>query len=128
MVKNKIISYTAVFSVFLLILTVAAFSTDYIETVDDSAFEKKTRPPAAFFHDAHNETAGIDDCSVCHHLYEDGQKTDDMSVGMECSECHMSAPEDSAADLIRAYHLQCGGCHMEQKAGPIMCGECHRKN
>jgi hypothetical protein len=114
-----------VFSVFLFVAVV--FATDYIETVSDSGFEKKTRPPVAFFHDDHNDKAGIDDCTVCHHVYENGEKTEDMSVGMECSECHLSAPDAAATDLIRVYHLQCGGCHMAQKVGPVMCGECHRK-
>ncbi len=114
-----------VFSVFLFVA--AGFATDYIETVADSGFEKKTRPKVAFFHDDHNDKAGIDDCTVCHHIYENGEKTEDMSVGMECSECHLSATDAAVPDLIRVYHLQCGGCHMAQKAGPMTCGECHRK-
>ena len=125
MANQKIIFSLVVFSVFLFVA--AVFATDYIETVDDSAFEKKTRPGVVFFHDDHNDRAGIDDCNACHHIYENGQKTEDMSVGMECSECHMSAPGAAVPDLIRVYHLQCGGCHMKEKAGPVVCGECHRK-
>ena len=125
MAKQKIIFSLVVFSVFLFVA--AVFATDYIETVDDSAFEKKTRPGVVFFHDDHNDRAGIDDCNACHHIYENGQKTEDMSVGMECSECHMNAPHAAVPDLIRVYHLQCGGCHMKEKAGPVVCGECHRK-
>jgi hypothetical protein len=26
---------------------------------------------------------------------------------------------------MRAYHRQCMGCHMEQKKGPVSCGDCH---
>jgi hypothetical protein len=28
-------------------------------------------------------------------------------------------------DLANTYHLQCKGCHVENKKGPIMCNECH---
>jgi hypothetical protein len=28
---------------------------------------------------------------------------------------------------MKAYHLNCKGCHQEQKKGPVMCGECHVK-
>jgi hypothetical protein len=27
--------------------------------------------------------------------------------------------------LRRALHLNCKGCHLENKKGPIMCGQCH---
>ncbi len=124
--KQKIFSGVAVFVFFLLILALRAFSTDYIETVDDPAFEKRIRPAVVFYHDDHNDRAGIDDCSVCHHVYENGIKTADMSVGMACSDCHMSGPA-AAPDLIRVYHLQCRGCHLSEQAGPVTCGGCHKK-
>ena len=127
MMKNKIIIYTAVFSIFLLIGTIAAFSQEDIETVNDSAFTKLTRPPVAFFHDEHNERAEIEDCNVCHHMFEDGERLEDDSIGMECSECHYLKTQDAVADLIRVYHLQCSRCHLKKKEGPIICGECHRK-
>jgi len=125
---NRVIAYTAVFSVFLLVETFAAFSQENIKTVNDSAFKKRTRPQVAFSHDAHNEKALIDECNVCHHMFENGKPLDDDdSIGMECSECHYSKTQDAVADLIRVYHLQCSGCHLQQKSGPVVCGECHRK-
>ncbi|MBC2715056.1 MAG: cytochrome c3 family protein [Desulfobacteraceae bacterium] len=128
MKKNKILLYTVVFSFFLLIRIFSAVSQEDIETVDDSAFKKLTRPPVSFFHDEHNENANIDECNVCHHMFEDGEKLEyDDSIGMECSACHYSEPRETEADLIRSYHLQCSGCHLKQKTGPVMCGECHRK-
>ena len=112
----------------MLITSFSALSQEDIKTVDDSAFEKKTRPPAVFFHDAHNENAGIYDCNECHHIYEDGKRSDDeTSIGMECSECHYAKDRDAIIDLIRSYHLLCSGCHLQQKAGPVICGQCHRK-
>lgn len=117
-----------VFSIFLMVGTFVAFSQEDIETVNDKAFKKLTRPQVAFFHDAHNEKAAIDECNVCHHMFEDGKQLEDEdSIGMECSECHYSKTKDAAADLIRVYHLKCSGCHLKQKSGPILCSECHRK-
>lgn len=99
-----------------------------ITQVADSAFEEPRRPPVAFHHDAHNERAGIDECNGCHHAYADGQKQeDDDSVGMECSECHFKKDGNNPLDLIQAYHQQCTGCHADRKAGPVMCGECHKR-
>ena len=57
--------------------------------VDDWGFAKKQRPPAVFRHDAHNETAQIEACNECHHLYENGEKLEDeSSEDQSCSECH----------------------------------------
>ncbi|MFZ2634300.1 MAG: cytochrome c3 family protein [Desulfosalsimonadaceae bacterium] len=117
--------------ILLMLLAVSicpAHAQEDITQVADSAFEAPMRPPVAFHHDAHNEKAGIDDCSICHHAYENGEKQeDDDSVGMECSECHLKKDQNNPIGLIQAYHRQCTGCHADRKAGPVMCGECHRK-
>jgi len=126
---HKISSLLGIFvivgMVFLAIHSEAQFD---ITTVEDSAFADRERmkPVVSFYHDEHNEAAGIYDCSVCHHMYDDGEKMEGAdSIGMECSACHMAEPDQTEMDLIRAYHLQCRTCHMEEKAGPILCGECH---
>lgn len=110
-------------------LVFLAFSTDAFTTVvKDKAFsdDERTKPTVSFLHEEHNEAAGINDCNTCHHAWEDGEKlTDQDSVGMECSDCHFSPPDDTKMDLMRVYHDQCRSCHMEEKAGPILCGECH---
>ncbi|RJP94619.1 MAG: acidic cytochrome c3 [Desulfobacteraceae bacterium] len=112
----------------LAVLLCPAHAQEDIVRVADRVFEAPMRPPVAFHHDAHNEKAGLDDCSICHHTYENGKKQEGSdSVGMECSECHFSKDRNNAVDLINAYHLQCNGCHASRKAGPVMCGECHRR-
>ncbi len=111
--------------VFLTISTEAQF---HITTVEDSAFSGKERmkPAVPFYHDEHNDAAGIYDCSTCHHVWEDGEKLEYTdSIGMECSACHLAEPGATEMDLIRAYHLQCRTCHLEEKSGPILCAECH---
>jgi len=60
-------------------LLLPAFSQEDMEVVDNEGFTKKQRPPVVFRHDAHNETAKIEDCSECHHIYENGEKLEDES-------------------------------------------------
>ena len=56
-----------------------AWSQDDMTVVDNAAFDNPQRTPSVFVHDEHNETAGIDDCAECHHVYEDGELVEDES-------------------------------------------------
>jgi len=127
--KNRTIILYMVIALFVCVFVViSGYSQEDVKTVDDSSFVKKARPVVAFLHDEHNETAEIEDCSVCHHLYKDGKIVEDeTSEDQECSECHALNKGDSPLSLVRIYHLQCKGCHQKKKAGPIMCSECHPK-
>ena len=103
-----------------------AFSQEDMEVVDNEGFTKKQRPPVVFRHDEHNETAQIEDCSECHHVYENGQKLEDeSSEDQSCSDCHDEKGAENNPGLKKAFHSNCKGCHLEQKKGPIMCGKCH---
>jgi len=112
-------------TVFLL---VAAYSQEEMVVVDNSIFPNPERVASVFNHEEHNEAAELDDCSECHHVYEDGVRLEDeSSEDMACSDCHeIEASEDQPA-LMQAFHGNCKGCHLSDKKGPIMCGECHRK-
>ena len=111
-----------------VLLLVAAYSQEDMTVVDNTVFLKPERPPAVFEHDDHNDAAGIEDCQECHHLYEDGVLVEDESSEDQlCSECHDMKPSGRMPGLMKAFHLNCKGCHLEKKAGPVMCGECHRK-
>lgn len=106
----------------------SAWSQDDMTMVDNAAFGTPQRPSSVFAHDEHNETAGIDDCAECHHVYEDGKRLEDeSSEDQSCSECHDLKGSGSQPSLIKAFHTNCKGCHQEQGKGPIMCGECHIK-
>lgn len=98
------------------------------ETLDNSAFEKPSRPAALFDHDLHNEQAGLeDDCAVCHHVYE-GQRLveDESSEDSPCSDCHaLKKASDNPVPLRMAFHQRCKACHFREKKGPVLCGECH---
>jgi hypothetical protein len=108
-------------------LVISVYSQEDITHVRDSAFGERMRPAVSFLHDEHNEKAGVEDCMICHHVYEDGVKTDDGSEGMECSECHTLNNPKNPIPLAKYYHLQCKGCHQAEKAGPVACGECHKE-
>ena len=118
----------AVLALLLMMLSVAV-SQEEMVVVDNSDFENPQRPPSVFRHEEHNEIAEIEDCNECHHVYdEDGQKLEDeSSEDLRCAECHESSSVGSKPSLTRAYHLNCKGCHLRQKKGPFMCGECHLK-
>jgi hypothetical protein len=119
----------------ILALTVSVFvfaavhAQDEITAVEDGAFIAPQRTPSVFLHDAHNENAGIEACNVCHHVFdENGKRVEDESSEDErCSECHELAASGRRPGLMKAFHLRCKGCHQEERKGPIMCGECHKK-
>jgi hypothetical protein len=110
------------------LLLVAAYSQEDMTAVDNAVFPKPQRSPAIFEHDDHNDAAGIEECQVCHHVYEDGVLLEDESSEDQlCSDCHDLEPSGRMPGLMKAFHLNCKGCHLEKKEGPVMCGECHRK-
>ncbi|WP_342743879.1 acidic tetraheme cytochrome c3 TmcA [Desulfamplus magnetovallimortis] len=113
-----------------LIISGTAFSNDCY-TINGESLEDNTntRPFVCFPHDEHNENAALDDnCARCHHVYTDGQlMPDESSEDSSCSECHMSQEKPNDLDLIIRYHKLCRSCHLQEKKGPITCGECHKK-
>ncbi|MBU8849222.1 MAG: cytochrome c family protein [Desulfobacterales bacterium] len=120
------------FILFLFTAVIAFSNTDEpegIERLDNSVFENPHRPGAVFAHDDHNEIAQIEDCAVCHHVYEDKKLVEDeSSEDSPCSECHSLKPtEENSISLSVAYHKQCKDCHFEENKGPVLCGECHIK-
>lgn len=112
----------------ILFSMTTVWSQDEMTVVDNSVFDNPQRTPSVFVHDMHNETAGIDECSVCHHVYEDGQLVaDESSEDERCSDCHDLESSDDQPALMNAFHTNCKGCHEEEGKGPILCGECHVK-
>jgi hypothetical protein len=110
------------------LLVIPAIAQEDMEVVEDDSFENQRRPPAVFRHDAHNETAEIEECNECHHVYENGERVaDESSEDQRCAECHTEKNSGNRPGLRRAFHLNCKGCHQIKKQGPVMCGECHVK-
>lgn len=116
----------------LILVSVLALTLGYsqeeMSVVENDDYEDPQRPAARFQHDAHNESAAIEECNACHHLYADGKLVEDeSSEDQRCSDCHGPGDEDRQPGLTKAFHRNCKGCHLQQGAGPIMCGECHVK-
>jgi hypothetical protein len=125
MQRPVILLVTVILGIALVIAT--AYSQEDMQFVDNSEFDNPQRPPAVFDHDTHNENAGIDDCSQCHHLFdENGQKLEgESSEDQMCSDCHGPTDEGRKPGLMKAYHLNCKGCHQKNQKGPILCAQCH---
>ncbi len=119
----------ALFFLIGIIVTInVGWAQEDMEVVDNSVFENHQRTPSVFFHDEHNENAGIDGCAECHHIYEKGERLEDeSSEDQSCSDCHNLEGGDGQPSLIKAFHGNCKGCHLDEKKGPILCGECHVK-
>jgi hypothetical protein len=125
MMKKFIIPIAIVLGLALYVST--ACSEDEYSVFKVDAFPNLERPVSVFGHDAHMEMEGIEgDCTVCHHVYEDGVLLEgESSEDSACSDCHGLEPEGDKPGLMNAYHTQCKTCHEEQGMGPITCGECH---
>ncbi|MCG8471237.1 MAG: cytochrome c family protein [Desulfobacterales bacterium] len=104
----------------------------------------KQRPAVPFPHGMHTEAA---ECLDCHHDYEgaggenilDEGDLDDYEDEMmldsvnnpepgdvNCIACHSKGGKAKLGSMD-AFHNQCITCHETEKAGPVMCGECHVK-
>ncbi|MEJ2281962.1 MAG: cytochrome c3 family protein [Desulfobacterales bacterium] len=117
-----------VIAIISILFVLPGFAQDDMVVVAGDVFAKQRRPASVFRHDDHNETAEIEECNECHHVYENGERiTDESSEGQSCADCHTEKTIDSRPGLRRAYHLNCKGCHQSKKRGPVMCGECHVK-
>jgi len=78
--KDVAVAFSIGVSVLVSVLAfVPAHSLEDMVVLQDSAFKHRQRPAAVFVHEQHNEKAELDECSVCHHVYEDGKKVDDES-------------------------------------------------
>ncbi|MGB5746754.1 MAG: cytochrome c3 family protein [Desulfobacterales bacterium] len=115
-------------ALFSFLLIIPAFAQEDMVVVGGDSFKNQRRPPSVFRHDSHNETAEIEECNECHHVYENGQRVaDESSEDQRCSDCHTEKNSGNQPGLRKAFHLNCKGCHQTKKQGPVMCGECHVK-
>ena len=110
-----------------LLIFVSAYSQEDMTVVDNRVFDNPQRGPSLFNHDEHNEAAGIEACNECHHIYKDGKRTEESSEDQRCSDCHGKEASGNTPAVMKAFHINCKGCHTDKKKGPVMCGECHVK-
>ena len=110
-----------------IIFPVSGQSQENMQFVSNEPFANPRRPPSVFRHDEHNETAEIEECNECHHVYDDNGNLldDESSEDQRCADCHKLETSGRKPALMKAFHTNCKGCHEEKKQGPIMCGQCH---
>ncbi len=125
--KRRTIPLALVALVAAFLLATPVMAQEDMTTVPTTGLAPTTRMPAVFPHDAHNEKAGITDCATCHHGEKDGKRDPEGDTsGIPCSDCHTATAKDGRTPLMRAFHKQCMGCHMEKNKGPVTCGDCHK--
>jgi hypothetical protein len=112
-----------------IIATRTVIYAETLEVISDPAFVVHRKAPVPFQHDLHNEKAGIETCQGCHHVVVDGVVSEDeSSEDRPCSECHrVTGGPSRSLTLASAFHKRCRTCHLDEKKGPIVCRECHRK-
>ncbi len=126
MEKRTLTVSIAIILAVLVVAVITASSQENVKSVQDSGFKQLMRPTVPFVHDEHNEKAAIEECSTCHHVYEDGKRLEgESSEDRECSDCHLPEGGRYPMSLVKAYHGRCKGCHNDKQAGPIMCADCH---
>lgn len=127
MKKAAVILVLVVLTGFALLLASVVAQEDMV-VVDPSPFENPQRAPSVFRHEEHNFAADIWDCNVCHHVYDEQGNLieDESSEDMRCADCHGLQDEGNQPGLMKAFHRNCKGCHLEKAKGPVLCGECHR--
>jgi len=121
--QSAVILISVLISILFVLPTLAQ---EDMVVVEGDSFEKQRRPSAVFRHDDHNDTAEIEECNECHHVYENGARlADESSEDQRCADCHAEKPPDGRPGLRKAFHQNCKGCHKSKMKGPVMCGECH---
>jgi Class III cytochrome C family len=126
--RSHVMGLFASVAVILAVFLAAGHAQEDMRVVDNSGFDEPRRSPALFNHDAHNETAELEDCGECHHVYEDGKRLEDeTSEDQRCGDCHEHEDDGRKPALMKAFHSNCKGCHEAEGKGPVMCGECHKK-
>lgn len=104
-----------------------AFSQEDEFSLNHEEIGRHQRPLVRFNHERHSE---IIDCNRCHHEYdENGNNTGED--GQSCSGCHGKIESEENVPLMKAFHVQCKGCHEKRisrgkTSGPVMCGTCHK--
>ncbi|MBU1343961.1 MAG: cytochrome c family protein [Proteobacteria bacterium] len=110
------------------------------ESKDNSSWEKITFDKSLhFIHESSGQIksqdkSDKDNCSRCHHQYNEKTKEIFYIKGQEesCSYCHKSVKQDTIRPIGEASHDACVKCHQTLKdqniaAGPATCNGCHDK-
>jgi len=90
-----------------------------------------TRQSMGFDYSLHNrhEIENNNDCSLCHHVYDQKKRELVYVKGQEtsCRYCHMPKAGDNVLSMRQVSHQSCVSCHLEKNKGPQKCADCHDK-
>ncbi len=124
--------YKYLFSVMLgcilSVLVFSAYAQEEVIQISSSELGEHRRPLVTFPHQRHADEI---ECSRCHHDF-DAFGSNNGGDGQSCGECHSLTPGTNPVPLMKAFHLQCKGCHKKAAATcrqnpPRTCGRCHKK-
>ena len=77
----------------LLIFIMPVASQDEDSIFPEDVFPDRQRPISLFTHEEHMGFDSIEDCYVCHHVFEGGKLVEgESSDGTACGECHELNP------------------------------------
>ena len=100
--------------------------------IDEAA---KKQPAVTFDHAKHGDTY-VKNCGTCHHTQKDITKAvaEANKVDIKkCSTCHLDPKEEKIPSMREMsmtknpFHIRCIGCHKDNKKGPTVCKDCHKK-
>jgi len=76
-----------------------------------------------------HETENNNDCSLCHHVYDEEKKGLVYVKGQEtsCRFCHLPQVVNNVPSMRQVSHQYCVSCHLEKDKGPKNCAGCHDK-
>lgn len=111
----------------LAFFVVPTYAQEEVITLNSDELGAHKRPSVRFAHEKHAEDIG---CSACHHDYDVYGTNTSEDDGQRCAECHTDTAQANPVPLMRAFHLQCKGCHQklvdkDEASGPLLCGKCH---
>lgn len=120
-------------ALWLLLWMLLSFCSAYAQEeeirMNSEELGRHQRPQVVFLHEKHSEKM---DCARCHHDYDEfGHNRGAEGEEQRCAECHTSTPGKNPVPLMKAFHLQCKGCHEKivktnRYNPPRTCGGCHR--
>jgi hypothetical protein len=110
------------------VLFFSAHAQEEVIQISSSELGEHQRPLVTFSHQRH---ADMTECARCHHDFDEFG-SNHGGDGQPCGECHASMPGPNPVPLMKAFHLQCKGCHKKAAATgrynpPRTCGRCHEK-
>ncbi len=125
--KNKYL-FSVMLGYIVSVLLFPAHAQEEVIQMNSSALGKHQRPIVTFPHQTHVDQI---ECSRCHHDF-DKFGSNHGGDGQPCGACHAPVPGCSPVPLMKAFHLQCKGCHKKVAATggqspPRTCGQCHEK-